>query len=112
MATQTVATHTMVQAIATTLDSEMARDDRVVVIGEDVGKRGGVFLATEKLFDVQGAHGLQVRGDHLVGDRSPQAAHGQALLELLVTVRRAVGGPAATLPGRGDARGCCGEPVA
>ena len=54
MATQTVATHTMVQAIATTLDSEMARDDRVVVIGEDVGKRGGVFLATEKLFDKYG----------------------------------------------------------
>ncbi len=44
----------MVQAIATTLDSEMARDDRVVVIGEDVGKRGGVFLATEKLFDKYG----------------------------------------------------------
>jgi len=49
-----VATHTMVQAIANTLDSEMARDERVVVIGEDVGKRGGVFLATEKLFDKYG----------------------------------------------------------
>lgn len=45
---------TMAQAIATTLDSEMARDERVVVIGEDVGKRGGVFLATEKLFDKYG----------------------------------------------------------
>ncbi|HET9027911.1 MAG TPA: alpha-ketoacid dehydrogenase subunit beta [Trueperaceae bacterium] len=41
---------TMVQAIARTLDEEMARDDRVVVVGEDVGKRGGVFLATEKLY--------------------------------------------------------------
>jgi len=49
-----VATHTMVQAIARTLDSEMARDDSVVVIGQDVGKRGGVFLATEKLFDKYG----------------------------------------------------------
>jgi 2-oxoisovalerate dehydrogenase E1 component beta subunit len=29
----------------------MARDERVVVLGEDVGKRGGVFLATEGLFD-------------------------------------------------------------
>lgn len=49
-----MATHTMVQAIARTLDSEMARDDSVVVIGQDVGKRGGVFLATEKLFDKYG----------------------------------------------------------
>ena len=44
----------MVQAIAMTLDREMDRDDSVVVIGEDVGKRGGVFLATEKLFDKYG----------------------------------------------------------
>lgn len=45
---------TMVQAVARTLDQEMARDKRVVVMGEDVGKRGGVFLATEKLFDKYG----------------------------------------------------------
>ncbi|WP_457637409.1 alpha-ketoacid dehydrogenase subunit beta [Oceanithermus sp.] len=40
---------TIVQAVARTLDEEMARDDAVVVLGEDVGKRGGVFLATEGL---------------------------------------------------------------
>jgi len=45
---------TMVQTIARTLDEEMARDDRVIVLGEDVAKRGGVFLATEKLFDKYG----------------------------------------------------------
>ena len=45
---------TLVQAVSTTLDLEMARDERVVVIGEDVGKRGGVFLATSKLFDKYG----------------------------------------------------------
>jgi 2-oxoisovalerate dehydrogenase E1 component beta subunit len=45
---------TMVQTIARTLDEEMARDDRVVLLGEDVAKRGGVFLATEKLFDKYG----------------------------------------------------------
>ncbi len=39
----------IVQAIARTLNEEMARDDKVVVLGEDVGKRGGVFLATEGL---------------------------------------------------------------
>ena len=47
-------TQTMVQAIARTLDQEMGRDDSVIVLGEDVGKRGGVFLATEKLFDKYG----------------------------------------------------------
>src|SRR5690606_2971226 len=45
---------TMAKAIAATLDSEMACDERVVVIGEDVGKRGGVFLATDKLFEKYG----------------------------------------------------------
>ncbi len=42
---------TIVQTVARTLAEEMRRDDRVVVMGEDVGKRGGVFLATEGLFD-------------------------------------------------------------
>ncbi|MEX2541779.1 MAG: alpha-ketoacid dehydrogenase subunit beta [Trueperaceae bacterium] len=45
---------TIVQTIARTLDQEMRRDERVVVLGEDVGKRGGVFLATENLFDKYG----------------------------------------------------------
>jgi 2-oxoisovalerate dehydrogenase E1 component beta subunit len=44
----------IVQTIARTLDDEMARDPSVVVLGEDVGKRGGVFLATEGLFDKYG----------------------------------------------------------
>lgn len=46
---------TMVQAVARTLHQEMARDERVVVLGEDVGKRGGVFLATEGLLEAYGA---------------------------------------------------------
>lgn len=45
---------TMVQTIARTLDQEMAADDRIVVLGQDVGKRGGVFLATENLFKKYG----------------------------------------------------------
>src|SRR5699024_12085305 len=40
---------TMVKAIARTLYQEMGEDERVVVLGEDVGLRGGVFLATEGL---------------------------------------------------------------
>lgn len=41
----------MVQAVTQALAVEMERDDRVVVLGEDVGRDGGVFRATEGLFD-------------------------------------------------------------
>ncbi|SIT03153.1 alpha-ketoacid dehydrogenase subunit beta [Alicyclobacillus vulcanalis] len=40
---------TMIQAITHALDLELARDERVLVFGEDVGKNGGVFRATEGL---------------------------------------------------------------
>jgi len=40
---------TMVQAINQVLGEEMARDDRVVILGEDVGTDGGVFRITEGL---------------------------------------------------------------
>ncbi|MDZ7800910.1 MAG: alpha-ketoacid dehydrogenase subunit beta [Trueperaceae bacterium] len=46
-----VAKRTLVQAVADTLHAEMARDEAVLVLGEDVAKRGGVFLATKGLFD-------------------------------------------------------------
>lgn len=42
-------TMTLIQAINAALDEEMNRDERVMLLGEDVGKRGGVFLATEGL---------------------------------------------------------------
>ena len=41
----------MVQAINDALRFEMQRDDRVVVMGEDVGKVGGVFRVTAGLYD-------------------------------------------------------------
>jgi 2-oxoisovalerate dehydrogenase E1 component beta subunit len=41
----------MVQAINDALRIEMRRDNRVVVLGEDVGKVGGVFRVTQGLFD-------------------------------------------------------------
>jgi len=40
---------TLVQAINHTLAHEMERDERVVVLGEDVGLNGGVFRVTEGL---------------------------------------------------------------
>lgn len=44
----------MVQAINDALRFEMQRDDRVVVLGEDVGKVGGVFRVTAGLYDAFG----------------------------------------------------------
>ena len=46
---------TLIEAIRQALDEELARDDRVLVIGEDVGKRGGVFRATQGLYEKYGA---------------------------------------------------------
>lgn len=40
---------TLVQAINSALAQEMERDDRVVILGEDVGLNGGVFRVTEGL---------------------------------------------------------------
>lgn len=41
----------LVQAINDALRTEMRRDDNVVVLGEDVGKVGGVFRVTQGLWD-------------------------------------------------------------
>jgi 2-oxoisovalerate dehydrogenase E1 component beta subunit len=46
---------TVIEAVREALGEEMARDERVIVLGEDVGKLGGVFRATEGLFDLFGA---------------------------------------------------------
>jgi pyruvate dehydrogenase E1 component beta subunit len=50
---------TLVQAINHALDFEMARDDRVILLGEDVGANGGVFRVTEGLADKHGDHRVQ-----------------------------------------------------
>ena len=42
---------TLVQAVRGGLKGEMQRDEDVVVLGEDVGENGGVFRATEGLYD-------------------------------------------------------------
>jgi 2-oxoisovalerate dehydrogenase E1 component beta subunit len=46
-----VAVQTLIEAVRSTLADEMRRDETVIVLGEDVGKKGGVFLATDGLFD-------------------------------------------------------------
>ena len=41
---------TFIDAIRETLADEMRRDESIIVLGEDVGKKGGVFLATDGLW--------------------------------------------------------------
>lgn len=43
-----------IQAITTALREEMQRDENVFVLGEDVGKKGGVFRATDGLYETFG----------------------------------------------------------
>ncbi|MGH2735778.1 MAG: alpha-ketoacid dehydrogenase subunit beta [Actinomycetota bacterium] len=46
-----MAQKTLIQAVHDTLLEEMRRDDRIVMLGEDVGARGGVFRATMGFLD-------------------------------------------------------------
>lgn len=46
---------TMVEAIRQALTIEMERDERVIVLGQDVGRLGGVFRATEGLQERYGS---------------------------------------------------------
>src|SRR5512133_1288041 len=45
---------TLVDAIRLAMDEELARDENVFVMGEDVGQRGGVFRSTVGLYDKYG----------------------------------------------------------
>lgn len=51
-----MATKLLIQAIHDTLRDEMQRDERVIVMGEDVGKRGGVFRVTDGLVEEFGGN--------------------------------------------------------
>jgi 2-oxoisovalerate dehydrogenase E1 component beta subunit len=50
-----MASMNIIQAVNDALKLEMRRDKRVVVLGEDVGKFGGVFRATSGLYEEFGA---------------------------------------------------------
>ncbi len=45
---------TLIEAIRQAMDEELARDDCVFITGEDVGPRGGVFRATQGLYEKYG----------------------------------------------------------
>lgn len=42
---------TYIQALTLAMKEEMELDDNIFILGEDVGKKGGVFLATEGLYN-------------------------------------------------------------
>jgi 2-oxoisovalerate dehydrogenase E1 component beta subunit len=42
---------TVIEAVRESMQIEMRRDDSMIILGEDVGNRGGVFLATDGLID-------------------------------------------------------------
>lgn len=70
---------TIVQTVALTLAEEMQLDERVVILGEDVGKRGGVFLATEGLFEQFGPDRVMdtpLSEGAIIGAAVGMAAHG------------------------------------
>ena len=70
---------TMIEAITEALDQEMARDEKVYIFGEDVGKNGGVFRATKGLFDKYGEERLSdtpLSESAIGGMASGMALHG------------------------------------
>jgi 2-oxoisovalerate dehydrogenase E1 component beta subunit len=46
----------LLEAIQQAMDEEMTADERVIIIGEDVGLRGGVFRATQGLLEKYGSN--------------------------------------------------------
>lgn len=45
---------TLIEGLRQAMDEELERDERVFIVGEDVGPRGGVFRATQGLFEKYG----------------------------------------------------------
>jgi len=75
-----VATQTIVQSVNQTLRDEMRRNPNMVILGEDVGRDGGVFRATEGLLDEFG--GERVVDTPLAEDAIVGMAIGMALYGL------------------------------
>ncbi len=72
-------TLTLVQAVNDALKTAMRNDDSVVVFGEDVGPKGGVFLATEGLtseFGEQRCFDTPLSEDGIVGTAVGMAMNG------------------------------------
>ena len=70
----------ILEAIRTAMDEELERDPNVMVLGEDVGKKGGVFGATEGLWAKYG--GKRVLDTPLTEAMIAGAAAGAAIYGL------------------------------
>ena len=67
----------LVEAINDALHVELARDETVMVLGEDVGRLGGVFRATAGLRDRFGPTAASTRRSRRPGSSAPRSAlHG------------------------------------
>jgi 2-oxoisovalerate dehydrogenase E1 component beta subunit len=74
-----MATLTLLQAINDGLRTAMQEDPSVIVFGEDVGKKGGVFLATENLqkeFGAERCFDTPLSEDGIVGTAIGMAMNG------------------------------------
>jgi len=70
---------TLVQAVRDGLYGEMARDEDVIVLGEDVGENGGVFRATQGLLEEFGPDRVvdtPLAESGIVGTATGMAAYG------------------------------------
>lgn len=70
---------TMIQSIRSAMDTSMARDESVVVFGEDVGYFGGVFRCTEGLQKKYGSHRCfdsPINESGIIGSAIGMAAYG------------------------------------
>ncbi len=70
---------TMVEAIQSALSQELARDSRVLIFGEDVGKNGGVFRVTDGLqarFGEERVFDTPLAESGIVGTAIGMAAYG------------------------------------
>ena len=74
-----MATLTLIQAVNDGLKTSMREDENVLVFGEDVGRKGGVFLATEGLqseFGKQRCFDTPLSEDGIIGTAIGMAANG------------------------------------
>ena len=75
----------MIEAVQAAMTEEMERDERVLVMGEDVGRKGGVFGATDGLHAKFGeARVLEVYAAARQAVTHARSGGGPTLIEVMV----------------------------